>query len=75
MNGAADLGGMMGFGPVVPEPEDERFHAEWERRILALALLGRSESAYLDLNDGRRNFARQLLQRVAELCQRISWKS
>ena len=38
MNGAADLGGMMGFGPVVPEPEDERFHAEWERRILALVL-------------------------------------
>lgn len=38
MNGAADLGGMMGFGPVVPEPEDERFHAEWERRALALTL-------------------------------------
>ena len=38
MNGAADLGGMMGFGPVVPEPEDERFHAEWERRIFALVL-------------------------------------
>jgi len=38
VNGAADLGGMMGFGPVVPEPEHERFHAEWERRILALVL-------------------------------------
>lgn len=38
MNGAADLGGMMGFGPVVPEPEDERFHAGWERRALALVL-------------------------------------
>jgi nitrile hydratase subunit beta len=38
VNGAADLGGMMGFGPVVPEPEDERFHAEWEPRILALVL-------------------------------------
>jgi nitrile hydratase len=38
VNGAADLGGMMGFGPVVPEPEDERFHAEWERRALALTL-------------------------------------
>ena len=38
MNGAADLGGMMGFGPVVPEPEDERFHADWERRALALTL-------------------------------------
>ena len=38
MNGAQDLGGMMGFGPVVPEPEDVRFHAEWEKRALALTL-------------------------------------
>jgi nitrile hydratase subunit beta len=38
VNGAADLGGMMGFGAVRPEPEDERFHADWERRALALTL-------------------------------------
>ncbi|WBV44766.1 nitrile hydratase subunit beta [Pseudoroseomonas cervicalis] len=38
MNGAQDLGGMMGFGPVRPEPEEERFHAEWERRALAVTL-------------------------------------
>lgn len=38
MNGAADLGGMMGFGPVVGEPENEYFHADWERRTLALTL-------------------------------------
>lgn len=38
MNGAADLGGMMGFGPVVPEREGEYFHADWERRALALTL-------------------------------------
>ena len=38
MNGAADLGGMMGFGPVVGEPEDEYFHADWERRALAITL-------------------------------------
>lgn len=36
MNGAADLGGMMGFGPVVPD--DVLFHADWERRALALTL-------------------------------------
>lgn len=29
---------MMGFGPVVPEPEGEYFHADWERRALALTL-------------------------------------
>lgn len=38
MNGAADMGGMMGFGPVKPEPEHIRFHAEWERRVLAMTL-------------------------------------
>ncbi|HWX48931.1 MAG TPA: nitrile hydratase subunit beta [Roseomonas sp.] len=38
MNGAQDLGGMMGFGPVVPEPEALRFHAEWEKRALAITL-------------------------------------
>lgn len=38
MNGAQDLGGMMGFGPVVPEADEPAFHAEWERRVFALAL-------------------------------------
>lgn len=38
MNGAQDLGGMMGFGPVVPEADEPFFHAEWERRVFALAL-------------------------------------
>jgi nitrile hydratase len=38
MNGAQDLGGQMGFGPVVPEPNEPPFHAEWERRALAITL-------------------------------------
>lgn len=38
MNGAADLGGMMGFGPVEPEPDEPPFHAAWEARALALTL-------------------------------------
>ena len=38
MNGAHDLGGMHGFGPVVPERDEPRFHAEWERRVCALTL-------------------------------------
>lgn len=38
MNGAADLGGMMGFGPVVNEPEGQYFHAEWERRAYAMVI-------------------------------------
>lgn len=38
MNGAQDLGGMHGFGPVMPEPGEPVFHAEWERRAFALTL-------------------------------------
>lgn len=38
MNGAQDLGGMMGFGPVEPENDEPVFHAEWERRAFALTL-------------------------------------
>jgi nitrile hydratase len=38
MNGAQDLGGMMGFGPVQPEPHEPVFHADWEKRALGLTL-------------------------------------
>jgi nitrile hydratase beta subunit len=38
MNGAQDLGGMMGFGPVVAEKNEPIFHAEWERRALGVTL-------------------------------------
>ncbi|QGY04022.1 nitrile hydratase subunit beta [Methylobacterium mesophilicum SR1.6/6] len=38
MNGAQDLGGAHGFGPVVPEPDEPVFHADWERRVFAMAL-------------------------------------
>jgi nitrile hydratase len=38
MNGAQDLGGMHGFGPVSPEPNEPVFHAEWERRVFALTV-------------------------------------
>jgi nitrile hydratase beta subunit len=38
MNGAQDMGGVMGFGPVVPEPNEPVFHAAWERRVFAMSL-------------------------------------
>ena len=38
MNGGHDLGGMHGFGPVMPEPDEPAFHHEWERRAFALTL-------------------------------------
>jgi nitrile hydratase len=36
MNGVHDLGGMHGFGPVVPEPDEPPFHQPWEGRVLGL---------------------------------------
>lgn len=38
MNGAHDLGGMQGFGPINPDPNEPLFHDEWERRCFALTL-------------------------------------
>jgi nitrile hydratase len=38
MNGAHDMGGAHGFGAVLPEPDEPVFHADWERRMLALTL-------------------------------------
>ncbi len=38
MNGAHDLGGMQGFGPIAPEANEPVFHAEWERRAFAITL-------------------------------------
>jgi nitrile hydratase subunit beta len=36
MNGVHDMGGMHGFGPVEPEPNEPVFHAPWEGRAFAL---------------------------------------
>ena len=38
MNGAHDMGGMDGFGPVLPEQNEPLFHEAWERRAFALTL-------------------------------------
>jgi len=38
MNGPQDLGGQMGHGPVRPERDEPLFHAEWEKRALAVTL-------------------------------------
>jgi nitrile hydratase len=60
VNGAHDLGGMHGFGPVVAEPEESEpvFHADWERDVagvmMAVSRLGR-----WSLDEFRRNIESQ----------------
>jgi len=38
VNGAHDLGGMHGFGPVDIERDEPVFHSDWERRAFAITL-------------------------------------
>ena len=58
MNGGADLGGMMGFGPVVPEANEPNFHADWEARVMGIVVaLGAAGQWNLDQS----RFARESL--------------
>jgi nitrile hydratase len=51
MNGAQDLGGMMGFGPVAAERDEPWFHAAWERRAFAVTLAAGATGAWnLDMS-------------------------
>lgn len=55
MNGAQDLGGMQGFGPVLPEPGEPWFHDAWERRAFALTLaMGASGAWNIDMGRAAR---------------------
>jgi nitrile hydratase subunit beta len=56
VNGPQDLGGAHGFGPVVPEADEPVFHAEWERRVLALTLAAGAAGSW-NLDQAR--FARE----------------
>ncbi len=58
MNGVHDMGGAQNFGPIDPEPDEPKFHHEWERRVFALTLaMGASRSWNLDQS----RFARESL--------------
>ena len=51
----ADLGGQLGHGPIVPEAEDVRFHADWERDALAIVLaMGATGSWNIDMSRAAR---------------------
>jgi nitrile hydratase subunit beta len=52
MNGAQDLGGQMGFGPVAPEQDEPVFHADWEKRALGLVLTA-GAMGHWNIDEGR----------------------
>ena len=48
MNGVHDMGGMTCYGPVRPEENEPIFHAEWEKRVFAMTMLGMGQLDTLD---------------------------
>lgn len=59
MNGAQDLGGMMGFGPIARDTEGQLFHADWEKRAMGLTIaMGATGSWTIDAS----RFARESLE-------------
>ena len=48
MDGAHDMGGMHGFGPVVREGDEPVFHEAWEGRIFALLSIMGQHSGLFD---------------------------
>ncbi|WP_282045618.1 nitrile hydratase subunit beta [Roseibium album] len=58
MNGAQDLGGQMGFGPIELEDDEPNFHAKWEERAFAVTLaMGATGTWNIDTS----RFARETL--------------
>ena len=55
MNGAHDMGGTHGFGPVIQEENEPNFHADWEERAFALTLASGGGRWNLDMS----RFARE----------------
>lgn len=55
MNGPHDMGGMQCYGPVVPEQNEPLFHADWERRALAVTVaMGATGMWNLDMSRSAR---------------------
>jgi nitrile hydratase len=51
MNGAHDMGGMHGFGPVIHDEDEPVFHESWERRIFGVSqALGAARQWNLDMS-------------------------
>jgi len=76
VNGAHDLGGGHGHGPIAPDPDEPLFHAEWERRCFATTLaMGAAVGAILLfklLHDFVRARNERLVRGYAEIAGRVT---
>ena len=46
MNGAHDMGGVHGFGPIPLEKDEPVFHTDWESRVFGMAISLGSQGVY-----------------------------
>jgi nitrile hydratase subunit beta len=61
MNGAHDMGGRMGFGPIRFESDEPVFHENWEAQLFALSILYGNHNAWT-LDEDRHACENQLPQ-------------
>jgi nitrile hydratase len=57
MNGAHDMGGMHGFGPVVREENEPVFHEDWERTVFAMNRAARARGV-INIDESRHGIER-----------------
>ena len=58
MNGAHDMGGMHGMGPIIHETDEPVFHAWWEGRIYAITRVLRAGGGRQNLDNSRHQLER-----------------
>jgi len=64
LNGIHDMGGMHGFGPIEPEPDEPVFHHRWEERAFALV---RAMGAFGRWNIDASRYQRELIPAADQL--------
>ncbi len=65
MDGAHDMGGMLGFGPVPVEAGGPVFKADWERRVFGCTFAGLGHGLF---NVDENRYSRERLPPAAYLC-------
>ena len=76
MEGAHDMGGVAWSGPVIPEPDEPMFHAEWERRAFAITLaMGMPGGWNIDMSRFARENRRRHRTIWARAITRSGWRA
>src|SRR6266508_2365934 len=72
MNGVHDLGGKHGFGPIEREANEPAFHADWEKAVLVMNLIGMVKRIY-NIDEFRHAIERMGQQRYLDTSYYEHW--